>query len=143
MKLPAQERADRLAILEVGGFVWGQRNISDRNKERLRELVESSNAELAELAAVVLQIAIVAPGRRRRLARIREAHPLLWARMLAVNLVPGPDDVDDEFLSEVGEEFEADDELGFDCDFTGDFAEDPRVRPKKRPPNVDDSEIPF
>ena len=144
IKLPAQERADRLAMMEVHGFVWGQRNISTKNIKRLTKLVDSNNAEVAELAAVVLQIATVAPGRRRRLARIQEAQPLLWERMLAINLVLRDEEYDGEIGERNSPDLDEDDELAFDCDVTGVLTDDGAVdfRPQK-PPNDDDCDIRF
>lgn len=121
MKLPPQERSDRLAMLEVEGFVWRQRNISAGNILRLKELIDSSIPVLSDLASVVLQIASVAPGRRGRLAKIQGAHLLLWKRMLAVNLVPRDDEGDDVLVDGLAVGLGFEDELGFDLDVTGAF----------------------
>lgn len=112
-KLPLQVRADRLAILEIHGFVWRQSNISAKNMIRLKVLTRSTNAKLAELAAVVLQMAAVAPGRRRRFARIRNTHPMLGERMRELGLVPEADDLHEDFLAGSAGNAEADDALAF------------------------------
>ena len=51
---------------------------------------------MAAEAAVVLEVARVAPHRRKRIGRIRAAHPDLWQRMVAAELV-GPDPEDEIF----------------------------------------------
>ncbi|MFP4502382.1 MAG: hypothetical protein ACLFTT_15380 [Candidatus Hydrogenedentota bacterium] len=68
-------KAERDAIEhedEIFGFMR-QRNISKKNKARLQELTESPNAWTAKLARLVLQVAEIKPGRKRRI-------PFLWKK---------------------------------------------------------------
>lgn len=122
-RLPPQVRADRLAILEIHGFVWRQSHISAKNMIRLRALTQSINAEVAELAAVVMQVGAVAPGRRRRFARIRNEHPMLGERMRALGLVPDDDDHTEDFLSASAGNADPDAELAFDHEDPAGYAD--------------------
>ena len=77
MKIPAaiRDKADRLD--EIRGFLT-QSNISARNLKRLRELVNSSDQEIADLAKFVLEIGMVHPHKRRRIKFLaRERRDLL------------------------------------------------------------------
>lgn len=86
-KLPIEERRAIEAHAEIEGFLHGQSRISRKNVARLTELSASEDPEVAERAAVMLEVARVTPGKKRRLARIRSAHPALWRRMLAAGLL--------------------------------------------------------
>jgi hypothetical protein len=55
-----------------------QSHISEKNVARLRKLAGSDNKEIAELAAIVLEVAEVKPYRKRRLKVLaRERQDLL------------------------------------------------------------------
>lgn len=62
-----RERQDALLHEhEIHGFLE-QSRISEKNVARLRTLVKSENERIAKLAFVVLDVALVAPYRRRRI----------------------------------------------------------------------------
>lgn len=76
-KLPASEREAIEQPDEIFGYLR-QSHISAKNIARLRELVGSENAHVAELAAVVLEVAKVKPHKKRRLKFLaRERRDLL------------------------------------------------------------------
>lgn len=80
---PKQEIADILAMDEVQNFFRRQSRISERNMDRLLTLTKSANGELAGLAGMVLEVAKVAPYKKRRVARLRRQAPELWERLVA------------------------------------------------------------
>ena len=63
---PKEERAEIEQSDEIFNYLR-QSHISSKNVRRLRELAESSNARIAGLAAIVLEVAEVKPYKRRRL----------------------------------------------------------------------------
>ena len=63
-----------------------QSHISEKNVRYLRSLVPSPATDVAEWAAVLLEIARVHPGRRHRLGHLKR-HPELWARMCRLGIV--------------------------------------------------------
>jgi len=70
-KMPKTER-ERIEIVdELHGFVW-QSRISEKNRKRLKVLLEHEDPTIKDLACLLLQIAAIAEGRRKRWAKIRE-----------------------------------------------------------------------
>ena len=65
---------------EIHGFLE-QSHISERNVARLRALASSRNTRIADLAALVLEVAIVTPYRRRRIRTLARQRRELLARM--------------------------------------------------------------
>ena len=103
---PPQERAepvefrgtDRIkfeALDEIRGFLhrW---NISEAGIRHLSLLAGHDDAEVREMASLVLEIARVHPRRRKRFGKIRSRHPDLWRRMIASGIL-------EDFDSEVGQ----------------------------------------
>ena len=84
-KLPAAEQDRRRALIQMAGML-DQSRISEKNVRHLRSLASSPAADVAEWAAVLLEIARVHPGRRHRLRRLKR-HPELWARMHRLGMV--------------------------------------------------------
>ncbi len=93
-KLPIEKRRAIEALAEIDGFLNSQSHISKRNVARLRELALSTDLTVAAQAAILLDVALVAPFKRRRTGRIRASHPELWRRMLDAGLA-WPEDLDD------------------------------------------------
>ncbi len=93
-KLPVAKRRAVEALAEIDGFLNRQTHISKKNVERLGQLALSSDLTVAAQAAILLDVARVAPFKRRRSGRIRAAHPDLWRRMLDAGLAwpEHPDD---------------------------------------------------
>ena len=75
------------ALGEITGFLHDQSRISRKNVKRLTELATWKDKDVAEQAAVMLEVAQIAPGKRRRLERIRTSRPVLWRRLIEVGLV--------------------------------------------------------
>jgi len=73
-------RAEREAIeqeQEIFGYL-SQSNISKKNLSRLKKLVTSANADIADLAQIALAVGRVKPGKRGRLKFLAQHHrPLL------------------------------------------------------------------
>ncbi len=76
-----RERIDRLD--ELHGFLR-QSNISERNLARLETLRDHAEPEVATLAALVLDIARVLPGKRSRWLKLAQRHRPLFERAVGV-----------------------------------------------------------
>ena len=63
---PKAEREDIEQSDEIFNYLR-QSHISGKNVRRLRELTQSKNGKIAELAAIVLEVAEVTPCKKRRL----------------------------------------------------------------------------
>lgn len=91
--------------MEIDDFFHRQSRISSKNVIRLKELAASAARDVAARAAVMIEVAQVAPGKRRRLRRIRSSHPELWQRMQTVGLLwPAASDEWPEYLPVAGAE---------------------------------------
>ena len=84
--MPREEREAIELTEEVGGFLR-QSNISKKNIVRLRVMSQFQNEEVAEFAAVVLEVALVKPHRRRRLKVLARERPDLLARLKTTGLI--------------------------------------------------------
>lgn len=73
--------------MEIDDFFHRQSRISSKNVIRLKELAASEARDVAARAAVMIEVTRVAPGKRRRLRRIRSSRPELWQQMLTVGLL--------------------------------------------------------
>jgi len=73
-QMPKQERQQILLTDEIHGFM-AQKNISAKNIARLKAIEQCGIAKVVLLAAIVREIASVAPGRRRRWKILRANHP--------------------------------------------------------------------
>jgi len=69
-------------------FLCRQPNISRKNLKRLRLLATSKHPRIAELATVVLAVALVTPGKRNRIGRLLHNHPDLFEKLEALDLLP-------------------------------------------------------
>ncbi len=85
-RLPKAERQVVFDADEIAGFL-GQSTISQKNIQRLGELVESPNPETAARAELVLDVALVAPRRRRRLRVLGREYPDLLERLEKTGLI--------------------------------------------------------
>lgn len=93
--LPTGEKGRCRALIHMQGMLE-QSRISPKNVRHLRSLLSSPAADVVEWAAVLIEIARVHPGRRRRLGRLK-SHPELWARMHRLGIV-------EHFLDEAADE---------------------------------------
>ena len=89
------------ALTEIVGFLHDQSRISEKNIERLRELSSWKDRDVSEPATVMLEVARVAPGKRRRLRLIRSSRPEVWKRLIEVGLI-GPETSEDGFRATLG-----------------------------------------
>ncbi|MEW6367334.1 MAG: hypothetical protein AB1714_22100 [Acidobacteriota bacterium] len=64
-----------------------QSHISEKNVLRLQELIGSSEERIASLAMLVRQVAEIAPYKRKRVRRLREARPELLRELRTVGLL--------------------------------------------------------
>lgn len=85
-RLPREEREAITQLDELFGFLT-QSHISPKNRKRLAMLAQSSNAEIAEQARLILEIAEVQPHKRRRLRFLSEKHPDLLRRLRQTGLI--------------------------------------------------------
>lgn len=110
-KLPRETRDLIRAEKDISGFLE-QRNISERNIARLRELTNCTD-ELTRLrAAAVLEVALLHPRRRKRISFLLRNHRELAVRLRELSLmwVDLYEDYEDSFLLPE----EPDDDIGFD-----------------------------
>jgi hypothetical protein len=84
---PLEERQAMDALGEISGFLHDQPRISPKNVDRLRELSRWKDEDVSDQAAVMLEVARIAPGERGRFQRLRASHPELWRRLIEVGLV--------------------------------------------------------
>lgn len=76
-RMPKEERKAIEHEEEIFNYLR-QSHISDQNVSRLKDLAESANGRIAELAGIVLEVAEVKPYKRRRLKVLaREQRDLL------------------------------------------------------------------
>ena len=85
-KLPREEREAFEFTEEISGFLR-QSNISKKNIVHLRVLSRFKNEAVAKLAAVVLEVALVKPHRRRRLKMLARERPDLLERLEKTGLI--------------------------------------------------------
>ena len=79
-----REKRDRIERLdELHGFLH-QSNISTKNVARLNNLSGCEDREVAERAALILEIARVLPGKRNRWLKLARHHRSLFERAVAL-----------------------------------------------------------
>jgi hypothetical protein len=83
---PREEREEIEQSDEVFGYLR-QSRISDKNVHRLRELVQSPNTRIAELAGIVLEVAEVKPYKKRRLKVLARQRPDLIRKLEETGLI--------------------------------------------------------
>lgn len=88
-KLPKASREKTEVTEELFGYL-AQSRISKKNKKRLQELVEHSDPHINQLAGLLLEVAKIAEGKRRRWRRVRETDPDLYFKCKKAGLTPEP-----------------------------------------------------
>ena len=83
---PTSEREEIEQTEEVFNYLR-QSRISDKNVHRLRELAQSENGKIAELAAIVREVAEVTPCKKRRLKVLARQHRALIRALDETGLV--------------------------------------------------------
>ena len=85
-RLPAEPREGIQALRDIHGFL-NQRNISAGNIVHLKLLCESSDKEVNEPAALVLEVAKLKPHKRRRMSYLARNVPGLLDRLEQAGLL--------------------------------------------------------
>lgn len=85
-QLPHEQQEALLNQNEIQGFLE-QSHISKKNIARLHSLAQSENARIVKLAIVVLEVALFAPYRRRRIRNLAREHRDVLTRMEEVGLI--------------------------------------------------------
>jgi len=83
--LPTEEKQRLLLTNELYNF-FDQSNISKKNVKRLSELEQDEIQEVAHLASVIKRIALLRPGRRRRLSWLRQNKTELFKLAMRADL---------------------------------------------------------
>ena len=91
--------------------MW-QSNISEKNMERLKELANSPNERVVQLATVVLEIARVKPHKRKRLSFLARNHSPLLHKLEQTGLI---DDRGESWLKDVDMDEEIEDAGMYDA----------------------------
>jgi len=78
--IPKDEREAILHREEIRGFL-GQSVVSKKNRDRLKILADSPDAEARRSAELVLEVAQIAPGKRNRLKKLARLRPDLVAAL--------------------------------------------------------------
>ncbi|HAU37497.1 MAG TPA: hypothetical protein DCX07_07230 [Phycisphaerales bacterium] len=86
-RLPKEERDRAQALIDIERFLR-QSNISAGNVARLKRLCGSSSEEVRRKAALVLEVALAKPGKRRRWGFLARTHPSLLDRLREEGLLP-------------------------------------------------------
>lgn len=73
-RLPQAER-ERIERLDELRAMFRQRNISEKNLARLRDLAQSPSPDVAGLAQAILEAALIHPRKRKRMSVLRRARP--------------------------------------------------------------------
>lgn len=84
--IPREKQDALLHEREIRGLLE-QSRISEKNLARLRTLARSKNARIAALAAVVLEVALVAPYRRSRIGMLARERLGVLKRMEEAGLI--------------------------------------------------------
>ena len=85
---PREERERLQALRIIEGFL-NQRNISAKNVARLKHLCRSPDGEVRKMAELVLEVALVKPGRRHRNAYLARHSPDLFGRLARKGILYG------------------------------------------------------
>jgi hypothetical protein len=82
-RMPREKREWIERLAELYGFLH-QSNISPKNLKRLQELRRHSDPEVATLAALILNVASVLPGKRSRWLKLAQRHRQLFYRAVGL-----------------------------------------------------------
>lgn len=93
-RLPKVEQERRLAWDEIEGFLH-QGNISEKNIARLGKLTHIADPEFQTFRALLVEVAKIAPRKRRRWRHVKAANIDLFKRCFKVSFF-GLDEFDDE-----------------------------------------------
>ena len=83
-----KEEIEKIDHLEEIFNFMDQSNISKKNKIRLKELVNSENNKISELAKLVLEVAIIKPTKKGRIKILAKENRQLLFKLEEEGLVP-------------------------------------------------------
>jgi hypothetical protein len=83
---PTEERERALQLEEITAFL-AQKNISAKNIARLEALIKTGHPETAEFAAIVRDIALIAPRKKHRIRNLRRNAGHLLERLHSLDLL--------------------------------------------------------
>ena len=107
-RLPREERDAVQALRDIEAFLV-QRNISDKNISRLKSLLRSPDEEVHRNAELVLEVARIAPRKRKRWSLLTRQEPELLNHLIEAGLllgVPFAEEPDAVLGEEQPEEFD-------------------------------------
>lgn len=84
---PKEEIEEIDHLVEINNFM-DQSNISKKNKIRLKELVNSENKNISELAQLVLEVSMIKPTRKGRIKFLAKENRKLLLKLENKGLVP-------------------------------------------------------
>jgi len=82
---PRAERERIRAEVDLFGFLH-QKNVSAKNIARLQSLCEFDDPDVRQLARTVLEVATVAPRKRKRAGHLRSRHPDLYSELVRLGV---------------------------------------------------------
>ncbi len=100
--IPAAEREEAELLVRLAGLM-DQSNISKKNVTWLRSLQEHESESIRGHVALILHIAEVAPGRKKRYQRISAFSTKLLAACLEAGLIHAPESFESAELRELDE----------------------------------------
>ncbi len=83
---PKTERDEIDHIEEIFNYIH-QSNISKKNIKRLEKLVCSQNQEIAELANIVLEVALIKPHKKKRIKFLAKTNRELLSKLEETGLI--------------------------------------------------------
>ncbi len=86
-RVPPEVRKSTRRLDALWSMLFRQRVISAKNIRMATEWAADRDSEVVALAQIVAEIGRVCPGRKRRMQKIRDRHPNLWARMTAAGVI--------------------------------------------------------
>ncbi|MFP4363905.1 MAG: hypothetical protein ACLFR1_08545 [Spirochaetia bacterium] len=86
IKLPKAKRRNIERREEIAGYI-SQSNISKKNKKCFKELMESEDEEIAELASIVHQVALIKPIKKKRIKLLASKHKDLLKKLEDAGLI--------------------------------------------------------
>lgn len=84
-RLPAEEKS-RFGALRTMDDMLEESRISEKNVGYLTSLLASPSSDVVERAKIMLQIARLKPGKRKRYRHLRQ-HEELWSSMVRLGMV--------------------------------------------------------
>src|SRR5437773_7843989 len=84
-RLPKETRERTRRLDNLHHMLFGQSRISPLNIGMAMEWAAGDDSEVTALALIVADVGRVCPGKKKRMSKIMNDHPALWARMVAAD----------------------------------------------------------